>query len=128
VDRAFLLIAGVFGFAGVAAGAFGAHALSLRLPAERLVTFETAIRYLFWHTFAIFAVVVFRTIGPDAVSETVAGWCFVAGVVLFSGSLFALALTGKRRWGIVTPFGGLALLAGWAAFIAAAATVSFRFA
>jgi uncharacterized membrane protein YgdD (TMEM256/DUF423 family) len=128
VDRAFLLIAGAFGFTGVAGGAFGAHALSARLPAERLATFETAVRYLLWHTFAIFAVVVLRTIGPDAVCETVAGWCFVGGVVLFSGSLFALALTRERRWGMVTPFGGLALLAGWAAFVVAAATVSFRFA
>jgi len=127
LDRAFLLIAGVFGFSGVAAGAFGAHALARRIPSERLVTFETAVRYQLWHTFAIFAVVVLRTIGPDAVCETVAGWCFNAGIVLFSGSLYALALTGRRRWGIVAPFGGLLLLAGWASFVVAAATVGFRF-
>jgi len=107
MDRAFLVLAGVFGFTGVAAGAFGAHALAGRIPPERLVTFDTAVRYQLWHVFAIFSVVVLRTIGPDAASETVAGWAFVLGVVLFSGSLYALALSAVRRWGAVTPFGGL---------------------
>ena len=127
MDRTFLVLAGLFGFIGVAAGAFGAHALARRIPVERQVTFETAVRYQLWHTFAIFAVVVLRTIGPDATSETVAGWAFVAGVVLFCGSLHAVALTGVRRWGAVTPFGGLALLVGWASFVLAAATATFRF-
>ena len=68
-----------------------------------------------------------ETIGPDAASETVAAWSFVIGVLLFSGSLYALALTGVRRWGIVTPFGALAFLVGWAAFVVAAATATFRF-
>jgi uncharacterized membrane protein YgdD (TMEM256/DUF423 family) len=127
VDRALLVIAGVFGLSGVGAGAFGAHALARRIPAERLVTFETAVRYQLWHTFAIFAVVVLRSLGPDTLSETVAGWSFVLGVLLFSGSLFALAVTGVRRWGIVTPFGGLAFLVGWGCFIVAAATAAFGF-
>jgi uncharacterized membrane protein YgdD (TMEM256/DUF423 family) len=127
MDRALLVIAGLSGFSGVAAGAFGTHALSRRLTPERLATFETAVRYQLWHTFAIFAVVVLRTIGPDAVCETVAGWSFVAGVLLFSGSLYLLVFTGERRWGIVTPLGGLALLAGWASFVVATATVGFRF-
>jgi uncharacterized membrane protein YgdD (TMEM256/DUF423 family) len=127
MDRALLVLVGVFGSSGVAAGAFGAHALAARIPPERLVTFETGVRYQLWHTFAIFAVVVLRTIGPDAGSETVAAWAFVAGIVLFSGSLYALALTGVRRWGAVTPFGGLAFLVGWAAFVVAAATAAFRF-
>jgi uncharacterized membrane protein YgdD (TMEM256/DUF423 family) len=117
----------LFGFTGVGAGAFGAHALARRIPPERLVTFETAVRYQLWHTFAILAVVVLRTIGPDAPSETVAGWAFVLGVVLFSGSLYALALSGVRRWGAVTPFGGLAFLVGWAAFVVAASSATFRF-
>jgi len=127
LDRLFLVLAGLFGFTGVAAGAFGAHALARRIPAERQVTFETAVRYQLWHTFAIFAVVVLRTIGPDATSETIAGWAFVAGVVLFCGSLYALALTGVRPWGAVTPFGGLAFLVGWGSFVVAAATATFRF-
>jgi uncharacterized membrane protein YgdD (TMEM256/DUF423 family) len=127
VDRAFLVLAGLFGLTGVAAGAFGAHALARRIPPDRLVPFETGVRYQLWHAFALFAVVVLRTIGPDATSETVAGWAFVAGIVLFSGSLYALALSGVRRWGAVTPFGGLAFLVGWAAFVVAAATATFRF-
>jgi uncharacterized membrane protein YgdD (TMEM256/DUF423 family) len=127
LDRAFLVLVGLFGFTGVGAGAFGAHALARRIPAERQVTLETAVRYQLWHTFAIFAVVVLRTIGPDATAETVAGWAFVAGIVLFSGSLYALALTGVRRWGAVTPLGGLAFLVGWASFVVAAATATFRF-
>jgi len=127
MDRAFLVLAGVFGFTGVAAGAFGAHALAGRIPPERLVTFDAAVRYQLWHVFAIFSVVVLRTIGPDSASETVAGLAFVVGVVLFSGSLYALALSGVRRWGAVTPFGGLAFLVGWAAFVVAAATAIFRF-
>ena len=127
MDRLFLVLAGLFGFTGGAAGSFGAYALARRIPAERQVTFETAVRYQLWHTFAIFAVVVLRTIGPDATSETIAGWAFVAGVVLFCGSLYALALTGVRRWGAVTPFGGLAFLVGWGSFVVAAATATFRF-
>ena len=127
MDRALLVLAGLFGFTAVAAGAFGAHALARRIPPERLSTFDTAVRYQLWHAFAIFAVVVLRTIGPDAASETVAGWAFVLGILLFSGSLYALALTGGRRWGAVTPLGGLALLVGWAAFVVAAATATFRF-
>jgi uncharacterized membrane protein YgdD (TMEM256/DUF423 family) len=68
-----------------------------------------------------------RTIGPDASSESLAGVLFVAGIVLFSGSLYALTLTGRRAWGAVTPFGGVCLLTGWLALAWAGATVSFSF-
>jgi uncharacterized membrane protein YgdD (TMEM256/DUF423 family) len=127
VDRAFLIVACVFGFLGVAFGAFGSHALRARLSPDRLGQFETGVRYQLWHAFALFAVVWLRTIGPDRFTESLAGILFVAGVVLFSGSLFLLAVTGVRRWGAVTPLGGVCLLAAWASLGVAAATASLRF-
>ena len=127
MDRAFLAFAAAFGFLGVALGAFGAHALRSRIPPERLATFETGVRYLLLHALALFAVEWFRAAGPDQVAESVAGVCFVAGSVLFSGSLVALAATGVRRWGAVTPLGGLVLLAGWASLFVAALTAPLRF-
>ena len=127
MDRAFLVLGALFGFLGVGFGAFGSHALRSRLPPERLVTFETGVRYQLWHALALFAVVFLRTIGPDAFAESLAGVLFLAGIVLFSGSLYALALTGRRTWGAVTPFGGVCLLAGWLALAWAGATASFTF-
>jgi len=127
MDRAFLAFATAFGFLGVALGAFGTHALRPRIPPERLATFETGVRYLLVHALALFAVEWFRSAGPDRVAESVAGVCFVAGIVLFSGSLVALAVTGVRRWGAVTPLGGLILLAGWASLLIAALTAPLRF-
>ncbi len=127
MDRAFLVVAGCFGFVGVALGAFGAHALRRRLSPERLATFETGVRYLLYHALALFAVVAVRTWGPDSAASAIAGVAFIVGVVLFSGSLFALVLTDVPRWGAVTPIGGLALLIGWAALVFAALTTSFAF-
>jgi uncharacterized membrane protein YgdD (TMEM256/DUF423 family) len=102
----------------VGLGAFGSHALRARLAPERIATFETGVRYQLWHALALFAVVVVDGGG----AATAGGWLFVAGVVLFSGSLYALALTGRRAWGAVTPFGGACFLAGWALLAYAAAT------
>jgi uncharacterized membrane protein YgdD (TMEM256/DUF423 family) len=127
VDRAFLVAACVFGFLGVAFGAFGSHALRARLSPERLGQFEIGVRYQLWHALAVFAVVWLRTIGPDRFTESLAGVLFVAGIVLFSGSLYLLAATGVRRWGAVTPLGGLCLLAAWASLALAAATTPFHF-
>lgn len=128
MDRFFLTAAGLFAFLAVGAGAFGAHALKDRIPPERMQTFEIGVRYTLYHAFGLFAVVWFRTAGPDQLSETVAGTAFIAGVVLFGGSLVALSLTGERRWGAVTPIGGVCFLIGWAALIAAALTAPFDFA
>jgi uncharacterized membrane protein YgdD (TMEM256/DUF423 family) len=127
MDRAFLVLGSSFGFLGVAAGAFGSHALRSRLTPERQATFEVAVRYQLVHALAMFAVVFLRTIGPDTVAESVAGVSFAVGVVVFSGSLYALSLTGVRRWGAIAPIGGVCLLAGWLALILAAATSSFSF-
>jgi uncharacterized membrane protein YgdD (TMEM256/DUF423 family) len=128
VDRALVVLGALSAFTAVGLGAFGAHALRSRLTPERAATFETGVRYQLAHALGLFVVVFLRTIGPDHVAETIAGVLFVAGTVLFSGSLYVLALTGERRWGVVTPFGGLCFLAGWLALVWAAATVPFRFA
>ena len=103
----------------VAAGAFGAHALRARLSSEMLAVFETGARYQMYHALGLLAVAwaVPRWPGPWAVR---AGWLFVAGTVLFSGSLYTLALSGIRWLGAVTPAGGVAFLAGWACLILAA--------
>jgi uncharacterized membrane protein YgdD (TMEM256/DUF423 family) len=127
MDRFLLASAALFGFVGVAAGAFGAHALRAKVPPERLVSFETGARYLLLHVPAIVAVVWMRTAGPDAASETVAGLALVAGGLVFAGSLFALTLTGRARWGAVTPIGGGLLLVGWAALLVAGLTAPLRF-
>jgi uncharacterized membrane protein YgdD (TMEM256/DUF423 family) len=109
--RTFWVLGCVLGFLGVAAGAFGAHALRGRVPPDLLAVFETAARYQMYHAVALLASS--RVAGrPGGV---VAGWLFAAGVVLFSGSLYLLALTGTRWLGAVTPLGGVAFLAGWLA-------------
>ena len=127
MDRVFLGLAAAFGLLGVACGAFGAHALRARVPAERLASFETGARYLMYGAFAMFGVEWFRAAGPDQVAESWAGVCLAAGTSVFSGSLFALALTGRRRWGVLTPVGGVLLLAGWGLLGVAALTAPLRF-
>src|SRR5690349_14386102 len=113
MDRTFLLIGAVLGFVGVSFGAFGAHALRSRLSADMLAVFETGVRYQMYHVFAI--LIVAAAIGRigDARMLVAAGWCFAGGVLLFSGSLYALALTGTSALGAITPFGGLLFLTGW---------------
>ncbi len=96
----------------MAAGAFGAHALRGRLTAEDLQIFETAVRYQMYHALALLAVGLFSSRWPSF-SVTVAGWCFLAGIVIFSGSLYVLVLSGIRWWGAVTPLGGTVFLIGW---------------
>jgi uncharacterized membrane protein YgdD (TMEM256/DUF423 family) len=109
----FMLIGSLAGFVGVGAGAFGAHGLRSRLSPDMLGIFETAVRYQMYHALALLitAVVVGRV--GDARLLTVAGWSFITGIVLFSGSLYALALTGITGLGAITPIGGLAFLIGW---------------
>lgn len=119
MDRLFFALGAASGLIGVAAGAFGAHGLEGRLPADRLDVYETAARYQIYHALALLAVAWASTRWPGA-AATAAGWLFVAGTLLFSGSLYALSLTGTRWLGAITPFGGLAFLAGWACLIWAA--------
>jgi uncharacterized membrane protein YgdD (TMEM256/DUF423 family) len=112
MDRTFLFFGSVAGFVAVAFGAFGAHALRNKLSADMLAVFETGVRYQMFHALALLvtAIAVARFDGWVA---RAAGWCFLAGIVLFSGSLYALALTGVRSFGAITPLGGVAFLAGW---------------
>jgi uncharacterized membrane protein YgdD (TMEM256/DUF423 family) len=110
----FMLIGSLAGFLGVAAGAFGAHSLRSLLSPDMLAVFETAARYQMYHAFALlFTAAVIGRVG-DARLLSMAGWSFLAGVVLFSGSLYALALTGVSSLGAITPIGGVAFLIGWA--------------
>jgi uncharacterized membrane protein YgdD (TMEM256/DUF423 family) len=99
-------------FLAVAAGAFGAHALRSRLSADLLAVFETGVRYQMYHALALFGAAWLADRWPTG-QPGWAGVCFVVGTVLFSGSLYALALTGQRWFGAVTPLGGVAFLAGW---------------
>ena len=95
-------------------GAFGTHALRDRLTPDLLATFETGVRYHFYHAFALLAASYAAQRWPDG-AAALAGWLFIAGIVVFSGSLYLLALTGTRWLGAITPLGGLAFVAGWAA-------------
>jgi uncharacterized membrane protein YgdD (TMEM256/DUF423 family) len=97
----------------VTAGAFGAHALRARLSPAYLATFETAARYQMYHALALIAVGLLAERGITRGS--MAGWLFLAGIVLFSGSLYLLTLSGLRWMGAVTPVGGVAFIAGWVA-------------
>jgi uncharacterized membrane protein YgdD (TMEM256/DUF423 family) len=97
----------------VAAGAFGAHALRARLTPGDLLVFETAARYQMYHGLALIAAGLVADRWPGPLTST-AGWLFLAGIVLFSGSLYALTLSGMRGLGAITPLGGLCFLAGWA--------------
>lgn len=97
----------------MAAGAFGAHALRARLAPEQLVIFETAARYQMYHALGLLVVAWAAAQRPSSFATT-AGWLFIAGTILFSGSLYALPLSGVRALGALTPVGGLCFLAGWA--------------
>ena len=101
---------------GVALGAFGAHALKARLSPEDLVTFETGVRYQMYHALALLLVASFLARGPSSAGN-LAGWAFSVGILLFSGSLYLMALMGYRWLGPVTPLGGLAFIIGWAALV-----------
>ncbi|HEX6103933.1 MAG TPA: DUF423 domain-containing protein [Gemmatimonadales bacterium] len=112
MDRLFFSLGAVSGLVAVAAGAFGAHALRERLDPSALAVFETGARYQMYHALALIAVAWAAARWPGPWPGR-AGWLFVAGTLLFSGSLYALALSGIRALGAVTPFGGVAFLAGW---------------
>ena len=108
------LVAGaLFAFLAVGLGAFGAHALKARLPADALAVWQTAVLYHGWHALALVGAGAVLLQRPGASGVTCAAWLFCAGIILFSGSLYALALTGVKGLGAVTPFGGLAFLVGW---------------
>jgi uncharacterized membrane protein YgdD (TMEM256/DUF423 family) len=119
MDRVFFGLGALSALLAVAAGAFGAHALRNRLVPDTLVVFETSARYHMYHALGLLAAAwaVARWPGSTAVA---AGWLFVAGTVVFSGSLYLLSFTGQRWLGAVTPLGGVAFILGWAALAWAA--------
>jgi uncharacterized membrane protein YgdD (TMEM256/DUF423 family) len=118
-DRLFVVIGAISAFFAVGAGAFGAHGLRTRLVPDLLAVFETAARYQMYHALGLIAAAWVANRWPGALAGA-AGWLFVAGTVVFSGSLYGLALTGVRWLGAVTPLGGLCFLAGWLCLAAAA--------
>jgi uncharacterized membrane protein YgdD (TMEM256/DUF423 family) len=125
VDRTFLLLGALAGFLGVGLGAFGAHGLRGRLSPEMLAVFETGVRYQLYHALALIltSVIMARMAGWLI---AMAGWCFAAGILLFSGSLYLLAVTGITVLGAITPVGGVAFLAGWACLALAAAQLAIQ--
>jgi len=116
MDRTFLLIGALAALIGVGFGAFGAHGLRERLSPEMLAVFETGVRYQMYHAFAIL-IVALALARLDAPLVRAAGWSFTAGIVLFSGSLYTMALTGVTTLGAITPIGGVAFLIGWALLV-----------
>ena len=113
MERTFLLLASISGGLAVALGAFGAHALRGRLGPEQLETFKTRVNYQMSHALALLVVALALPQWPNAGLVTLSGWLFVAGTLLFSGSLYLLTWTRVRAWGAVTPLGGVAFIAGW---------------
>jgi len=109
-----VVLPGLFGLTGVALGAFGAHALKARLGPELLEVFRTGVFYQLVHAVALLGIVGIR---DRLRAPRVTTWLFSVGIVIFSGSLYALAMTGVRLWGAITPLGGLAFLGGWASLL-----------
>ena len=117
--RLFLSLGTVLAAMAVVLGAFGAHALKGRLPADMLAVYHTAVEYHFWHALGLLAVGLACLQLPDSPWLRAAGWLLAAGVLLFSGSLYLLVRSGARWLGAVTPFGGMAFILGWIAFAVA---------
>lgn len=113
----YLLTGGVLGFLAVALGAFGAHALKSRLTTDMLAVFQTGVTYHMSHAVALLLTAVLMLHWPQSVGLKWSAACFLVGVIVFSGSLYLLSVTGTRWLGAVTPLGGLTLLLGWAAFV-----------
>lgn len=112
--RLALVLASAAMFLAVGLGAFGAHALKARLSPEMTTVWQTAVQYHAWHALGLFGLGLLMLHWPERLGLGLAAWLLLGGIVLFSGSLYALALTGVRGLGAVTPIGGVSFLAGWA--------------
>ena len=122
----FLTIAAIFGGLSVAGGAFGAHALREKISERSLEIFDTGARYQMYHALALLLVAILMSrLESPPTTRLASGWLFIIGVVIFSGSLYAISLTGIKSLGAVAPLGGLALMLGWAALAVAGATIKF---
>ncbi len=117
--KQFIIIAGISGFLAVALGAFGAHFIKNRLTEDMFAIYQTGVQYHFYHTLALLCVGVLAFWMPDVAALKWSAWLFIGGMVIFSGSLYALSLSGMRVLGAVTPIGGLAFLGGWIMLIIA---------
>jgi uncharacterized membrane protein YgdD (TMEM256/DUF423 family) len=115
MEKIWVVLGAVFAFLGVGLGAFAAHGLKGKISAEMLTVFETGVKYQMYHALALLAVGFAQSLWPEA-RLGICGWFFSVGILLFSGSLYILAWTGIKMFGIITPFGGLCFLAGWAWF------------
>ncbi len=117
--KVWIVLGALSGFLSVAFGAFGAHGLSSRLDARMLEVFRTGAQYQMYHALALVGLGLWAAQNPTSTSS-VPGWCFVAGSVIFSGSLYALSISGVKWLGAITPIGGLLFMIGWIAFAVAA--------
>ena len=113
MGKTLLVIAALSGFLAVALGAFGAHGLRGRLSPEMMAVFQTGVQYHFYHTAALLAVALLLHCAPSTSGLLVSGIFFVVGIIVFSGSLYLLAVTELRWLGAITPLGGTAFLVGW---------------
>ncbi|MBP8291852.1 MAG: DUF423 domain-containing protein [Caldilineaceae bacterium] len=113
MDRTFFIIASLLGSLAVAFGAFGAHALRDRVEASLLANYQTGVTYMFYHVLALFVVAWAITRWPSSNLPVWAGWLFITGIVIFTGSLVLMAFTGQRWLGAITPIGGVAFIAAW---------------
>ena len=116
--KLFITLASLSGMLAVAFGAFGAHALKGKLDDYALGVFDTAVQYHFYHSLALLAVGVLALSQPQTAMLKSSGWLFFIGIVVFSGSLYALSFSGVRWLGAITPLGGLAFIGGWACLAA----------
>ncbi len=108
-----MFLAAVNGFLAVSLGAFGAHGLKHKLSAEMMAVYQTAVQYHFYHALALLMTAILCHQFVNNALFRFSGWCFFAGMVIFSGSLYVLSLSGLRWLGAITPFGGLIFLVGW---------------
>ena len=118
--KLFITLGSLSGMLAVMLGAFGAHALRARLDDYAMGVFETAVQYHFYHSLALLAVGIVALSQPQTVLLKSSGWLFLIGILVFSGSLYLLGVTGIRWLGAVTPLGGLAFIGGWACLAASA--------
>ena len=117
-SKQILQLAGISGAIAVGLGAFGAHSLeALLIQNGRLDTFQTAVNYHFYHTLALFGIGVLASVKPDWKGISFAAWSMVLGILIFSGSLYILSLTGITWLGAITPLGGLAFILGWSSLV-----------
>ncbi|SCY69625.1 Uncharacterized membrane protein YgdD, TMEM256/DUF423 family [Nitrosospira sp. Nl5] len=123
MPRTFLMLGAVNAFLCVALGAFGAHGLKQRLTTDMLAVYQTGVQYHFYHALGLVAVGLVLLYFPKSRLVAVSGWLMLAGIILFSVSLYALSLTGIRGLGAITPLGGVAFLTAWAILAYAAWSV-----